>query len=180
LSVPGADPVQKISIIPRGIAALGYTLQIPTADRFVMTQAELEGKIAVLLGGRAAEAIVFGDKSTGAEDDLLKATQIARTMVRAYGMSARLGTVSFEAGRHATLLGPASEIGARDFSDETARAIDDEIRRVLEEQSGRATAALQAKRDVLVAAAEKLLVRETLSGDELRGLVAGAANERAA
>jgi len=125
------DQTKRLAIAAAVIGAL-FAGQLLMARLATKQMSYSEFRIAVLLGGRAAEAIVFGDKSTGAEDDLLKATQIARTMVRAYGMSARLGTVSFEAGRHATLLGPASEIGARDFSDETARAIDDEIRRVLE------------------------------------------------
>jgi cell division protease FtsH len=172
LSIPGADPVQKISIIPRGIAALGYTLQVPTQDRFVMTQGELEGKIRVLLGGRIAEQLVFGDRSTGAEDDLVKATEIARAMVRNYGMSDRLGNVSFEGGKGRTVLGAPSELSVRDFGDETASAIDAEIREVLERQEKSATLLLGSKRQILAAAAEQLLVQETLSGDELRAIAA--------
>jgi cell division protease FtsH len=171
LGIPGADVVQKISIIPRGISALGYTLQVPTEDRFVMTQAELEGKITVLLGGRAAEQLVFGDLSTGAADDLLKATEIARAMVRAYGMSKGLGAVSFEGAKRAAFLASASELGTRDYSDETARTIDEEVRRVLDAQSERAAKILGERRDVLVRAAEQLLLHETMSGDELRGFL---------
>jgi cell division protease FtsH len=180
LSVPGADPVQKISIIPRGIAALGYTLQVPTRDRFLMTQGELEGKIRVLLGGRIAEQLVFGDRSTGAQDDLAKATELARAMVRSYGMSDRLGTVSFDGARRGTLLGPPAEIGARDYSDETASAIDEEVRAVLEHQQQAAAAVLADKRPALAAAAEHLLVHETLSGDDLRAIVAGKRDAAAA
>jgi len=172
LSVPGADPVQKISIIPRGIAALGYTLQVPTQDRFVMTQGELEGKIRVLLGGRIAEQLVFGDRSTGAEDDLVKATEIARAMIRNYGMSDRLGMVSFEGAKQRTVLGVPSELGARNYGDETASAIDAEVRGVLDRQEEMATVILGTRRQVLVAAAEQLLVRETLSGEELRAITA--------
>ncbi len=172
LSVPGADPVQKISIIPRGIAALGYTLQVPTQDRFVMTQGELEGKIRVLLGGRVAEQLVFGDRSTGAEDDLLKATAVARAMIRSYGMSDRLGTVSFEGAKARTILGAPSELGARDYGDETASAIDAEVREVLARQEELATVVLGTKRQLLVAAAERLLVHETLSGEELKAIAA--------
>jgi cell division protease FtsH len=173
LSTPGADPVQKISIIPRGVAALGYTLQVPTQDRFLMTQAEMEGKIRVLLGGRIAELMAFGDRSTGAEDDLAKATNLARAMVRSYGMSERLGMVSFEGARRGGLLGAPSELGAREYSDQTASAIDAEVRAVLEQQERIATDLLAGKRPALTAAAEHLLLHETLSGDELRDVVAG-------
>src|SRR5690606_25548159 len=96
MSLPGADPVQKISIIPRGIAALGYTLQLPTEDRYLMTRTELENRIAVLLGGRLAEELVFGEVSTGATDDLQKATTIAKRMVKDYGMSDKLGAVALD------------------------------------------------------------------------------------
>jgi cell division protease FtsH len=173
ISVPRVDPVQKISIIPRGIAALGYTLQVPTVDRFVMTQAELEGKLAVLLGGRTAEQLVFGDLSTSAQDDLLKATEIARAMVRSYGMSSKLGAISFEGSKRSTLLGPMSELGTRDYGDQVARVIDDEIQRVLEEQGQRSKALLERKRQILAEAAERLLVQETLSAEELRSLASG-------
>ena len=173
LSVDGADPVQKISIIPRGIAALGYTLQVPTQDRFVMTQRELEGKIRVLLSGRVAEQLVFGDRSTGAEDDLVKATEVARAMIRSYGMSDRLGTVSFEGANRRTVLGTPSEIGTRDYGDETASAIDEEVRTLLAHQEQKAAEILGTKRGILSAAAEQLLVHETLSGDELRTIAAG-------
>jgi cell division protease FtsH len=173
LSVAGSDPVQKISIIPRGVAALGYTLQVPSEDRFLRTQAELEGKIAGLLGGRAAEKVAFGDLSTGAEDDLRKATSIARAMVRSYGMSARLGAVSFADGKRAEFLGGQSETGARDFGEGTAHAIDAEVRRILDEAGQRATAVLTGEPGALHRAAEELLARETLSGDELRDILAG-------
>lgn len=163
---------KKISIIPRGIAALGYTLQVPTQDRFVTTQGELEGKIRVLLGGRIAEQLVFGDRSTGAEDDLVKATEIARAMIRNYGMSDRLGMVSFEGAKQRTVLGVPSELGERDYGDETASAIDAEVREVLDRQEEMATVILGTRRQVLAAAAEQLLVHETLSGEELRAITA--------
>jgi cell division protease FtsH len=170
LTLPGADPVQKISIIPRGIAALGYTLQLPTEDRFLMTQAELETKIAVLMGGRAAEQLVFGDLSTGAQDDLQKATGIARSMVKSYGMSPRLRQLSFEP-PHASLLG--EDGGRADYSDETARTIDAEVQRFLGEQEERVTSLLRMQLDALRMAARKLLAQETLSGAELAAIVAG-------
>jgi cell division protease FtsH len=172
LSVAGSDQVQKVSIIPRGVAALGYTLQLPSEDRFLRTQAELEGKIAALLGGRAAETITFGDLSTGGEDDLRKATDIARAMVRSYGMSPRLGAVSFSEGKRAPFLGQA-EIGNRDHGEGTAHAIDAEVKRILDEAGQRAAAVLAGKREALRRAAEELLARETLSGDELREILDG-------
>lgn len=137
-----------------------------------MTQRELEGRIRVLLGGRVAEQLVFGDRLTGAEDDLIKATEIARAMIRSYGMSDRLGTASFEGAKQRTALGVPSELGARDYGDETASAIDAEVREVLDRQEEMATVILGMKREALVAAAEKLLVHETLSGEELRTIAA--------
>ncbi|MCK7515187.1 MAG: hypothetical protein MZV70_71775 [Desulfobacterales bacterium] len=105
MSLPGTDPVQKITVIPRGIAALGYTMQVPTEDRFLMSKTELENKIATLLGGRAAEEIVFGDISTGAHNDLSRATDIARSMVKEYGMS-KVGQVYYASNRRAQFLSP--------------------------------------------------------------------------
>jgi cell division protease FtsH len=175
LALPGLDPVRKISIIPRGIAALGYTLQVPTEERFLMTQGELEAKLAMLLGGRVAEELVHGDTSTGAEDDLLRATHIARTMVRAYGMSPRLGHVSFARERGPLLLGVDQEPRRGDYSEETARQIDAEVRRILDEQHDRVLALLRGRLPGLRAAAAALLARETLTGDELRAIVEGVA-----
>lgn len=127
LSLPGADPVHKISIIPRGIGALGYTLQRPTEDRYLMTKEELEHKMAVLLGGRAAEELVFGEISTGASDDLVTVTEIARSMVTRYGMDETLGRAAYETER-GTFLGQPIEGGGRRFSQETAREIDVAVR----------------------------------------------------
>ncbi|MCS6924622.1 MAG: ATP-dependent zinc metalloprotease FtsH [Candidatus Binatia bacterium] len=173
LSIPGSDTVQKISIIPRGIAALGYTLQLPTEDRFLMTKAELENKIAVLLGGRVAEELVYGEISTGARDDLLKATDIAKSMVKAYGMSTKLGQVSFDGERQALFLHPHQSPGGGDYSEETAREIDCEVRRIIDEQYQRVTTLLQSRLSVLRQAAAVLLQRETISGEELRAIAAG-------
>jgi cell division protease FtsH len=170
LALPGQDQVQKISIIPRGIAALGYTLQLPTEDRFLMTEGELEAKIAVLLGGRAAEEIVYGDVSTGAQDDLLKATDIARSMVRVYGMSEKLGAISFERdGR--PLMPRAGELPQRpDVSEEVLRHIDAEVRRLVESQHVRAREILATREPLLREAAKVLLAQETLSGEDLRSI----------
>lgn len=172
MSIPGFDVVQKISIIPRGIAALGYTIQLPTEDRFLMTQSELENKIAVLLGGRVAEEIVYHEASTGARDDLLKATDIARSMVKAYGMSEKLGQLSLERdSRPLYTERTGSQPG--DYSPETAQDIDSEVRRLLDEQYTRTTAILGARKQLLLQAAKLLLEKETLTGAELRAMIAG-------
>ncbi len=172
LSLPGSDPVHKISIIPRGISALGYTLQRPTEDRFLMTRAELENKMAVLLGGRAAELLVFGELSTGAADDLVKVTEIARSMVMRYGMDEALGSVAYE-GQRAVFLPEAQPLMPRDYSEETAGRIDQAVRQRVEQALARASALLQARRTVLEAGAQKLLQQETLIEADLRALLQG-------
>jgi cell division protease FtsH len=172
LSIPGLDDVHKISIIPRGIAALGYTIQVPTEDRFLMTEGELKNKIAVLLGGRAAEELVYEEVSTGAHDDLSKATDIARSMVKTYGMSAKLGQVSFDKDRRAVILPGPSEAHPRgDYSEETAREIDNEVRRLIDEQRERVGEILAERHQVLLEAGRMLLAKETISGDELRAVM---------
>jgi cell division protease FtsH len=176
ISIPGFDAVQKISIIPRGIAALGYTLQLPTEDRFLMTQSELENKIAVLLGGRVAEELVYQEVSTGSRDDLLKATDIARSMVKAYGMSEQLGQLSWERDHRPVHMGGGGFEAGDDYSPETAREIDSEVRRMLEEQHTRVTAILGAKTEILGQAAKALLEKETLTGVELQAIAAGQLN----
>jgi cell division protease FtsH len=128
--VPGADPVTKISIIPRGVAALGYTQQLPTEDRYLMTRSELLARIYVLLGGRVAEEMIFGDVSTGAQNDLQKATEIARTMVTQFGMSERLGLVALEGQRQPIFL-PVGGPSSKEYSEETARIVYKEIKRLL-------------------------------------------------
>ena len=170
LSLPGSDEVQKISIIPRGVAALGYTLQLPTEDRFVITKSELENKIAVYLGGRVAEEIIYQEISTGARDDLLKATDIAKNMIKAYGMSEQLGQISFDQDQQPMFLPNGQSPGPGDYSEETARAIDTEIRRIIDAQYARVTALLRAKTQILKDAARALLDKETLTGEELRAI----------
>ncbi len=168
-ALPGADPVHKISIIPRGIGALGYTIQRPTEDRFLMTREELENKMAVLLGGRAAEDLVFGHLSTGAADDLSKVTDIARSMVTRFGMGEKLGPVTYER-EPAGFLGEA--YGARRlYGEETAREIDLAVRDLVEAQFQRARAVLAANRPLLDDSARTLLEKETLSGEELETLL---------
>jgi cell division protease FtsH len=170
MALPGQDQVQKISVIPRGIAALGYTLQLPTEDRFLMTEGELKSKIAVLLGGRAAEEIVYGEVSTGAQDDLVKATDIARSMVKAYGMSETLGPLSFERNGRPVFLRGGMDHERPEASEEVLRQIDAEIRLIVEAQHARARQLLEERQAVLREAAKILLVQETLSGEDLRAI----------
>jgi cell division protease FtsH len=172
LSIPGTDSVQKVSIIPRGIAALGYTLQLPTEERFLMTKSELENKIAVLLGGRIAEEVVYHEVSTGAQDDLLKATQIAKSMVKTYGMSEKLGQVTFDMERQPLFLQTGQPSLPGDYSDETSREIDDEIRRIIDEQYARVRKILVEQQGLLRHAASVLLEKETITGEELRAIIA--------
>jgi cell division protease FtsH len=170
MALPGQDPVQKISIIPRGVGALGYTIQRPIEDRFLMTRDELENRMAVLLGGRAAEEIFFHHLSTGAADDLQKATDIARSMVLRYGMDAELGHVAYERERP-SLLGPPSPQGrAREFSDETERLIDHAVRDLMAKAFARAHEILEAHHDLHERTAETLLLKETLEADDLEAL----------
>ena len=171
-SVSGADPVHKVTIIPRGVAALGMTYQLPTEDRFLLTQGEMEDRIAVLLGGRVAEELVYGQVSTGAHNDLERGTELARLMVTKYGMSERLGLATY--GERASLFLKGSGIGGeRDYSDATARAIDEEVRAILDRTQDRVRGLLTAKKGVLVHAAAELKRVETLEGDRLKRLLAG-------
>jgi cell division protease FtsH len=171
LSFPGADPIQKISIIPRGIAALGYTLQLPTEDRFLMTKTELENKIAVLLGGRIAEELTFGEASTGAQNDLVKATDIAKSMIKSYGMSDKLGTVTLDRERQPLLMQVQAPQEKGDYSEETAREIDCEVRRIIDEQYERVKRLLAERKAALLEGAKKLLDQEVISGSELKAIM---------
>lgn len=166
-AIPGTDPVQKISIIPRGIAALGYTLQHPMEDRFLMGEVELRARMAVLMGGRAAETLIGPDVSTGASDDLAKATDIARGMVLRFGMDAGLGPVAWDTEQGQFLGQPGSYWRPRAYSEATAREIDEAVRRLLGEALERALAILRANRALLDAGAESLLAHEVLSGAEI-------------
>src|SRR5205809_1743642 len=170
-TVAHADPVHKVTIIPRGIAALGMTYQLPTADRFLMTRREVEDRIAVLLGGRVAEELVYGEVSTGAHNDLKRATEIARLMVTKYGMSERVGLATF--GERTPLFLKGTGMGERDYSEETARTIDEEVRAILDRTHDRVRGILTAKKAVLVAAAQDLKRLETLEGEPLRRALAG-------
>ena len=170
LSLPGTDPVHKISIIPRGIAALGYTMQVPTEDRFLMTKTELLNKISSLLGGRAAEEIVFGDISTGAHNDLAKATDIARSMVKEYGMSSKVGQVYFAREKRAPFLQTGFE-GAVEYSEATAEMIDNEVREIISEQYSKALQILRENKEVHKKGARLLLEKEKIQGEELKALM---------
>jgi cell division protease FtsH len=168
LAIPGSDPIQKVSIIPRGIGALGYTMQRPIEDRFLMSKQELENKMSVLMGGRAAESIIFRDFSTGAADDLSKATDIAHSMVTRYGMNESLGPVAYEPEQNSYMHGPGMPVyGGRRISEETARAIDKAVFQLVESAFERAVAIIERNKDCLEVGAQKLLLQETLSQDEL-------------
>jgi len=169
LLLPHADPVHRVSIIPRGTAALGMTLQLPLQDRYLFTREELEDKLTVLLGGRAAEEICFGQVSTGAQNDLYQATQMAQRMVRDFGMSDRLGPLTFSNGQDPFLGNPPAVIPwERQYSEETARAIDEEVRRLVTQNYERAKKLLQENRELLESLARELKEKETLEGSELR------------
>ena len=170
LSLPGTDPVQKISIIPRGIAALGYTMQVPTGDRFLMKKTELLNKISSLLGGRAAEEIIFGDISTGAHNDLSRATDITKSMIKEYGMSERLGQVYFAHEKRQQSL----DMGfpeSSDYSNATAEAIDEEIKTIIDSEYAKALEILRSKKDILQKGAEILLEKEKIEGVEIKALM---------
>jgi cell division protease FtsH len=178
MSLPGTDPVQKITVIPRGIAALGYTLQVPTEDRFLMSKTELENKIATLLGGRAAEEIVSGDISTGAHNDLSRATDIARSMVTEYGMS-KVGQVYYAPNRRSPFLSPIPE-GPGEYSEATAELIDQEIKGIISTQYERALEILRGRRGLLEESMAALLEKETIEGEELQRLMAQVTGAQAA
>ena len=171
LSLPGTDPVHKVSIIPRGISALGYTMQVPTEDRFLMRKTELLNKIASLLGGRAAEEIIFGDISTGAHSDLSRATDIAKSMIREYGMSAKLGQVYLSPEKRPQFMDLGMREGG-DYSEATAEMIDQEIREIISSEYTRALDILKSKKDILEKGAQLLLEKEKIDGEEIKALMA--------
>jgi cell division protease FtsH len=173
-SVEHADPVHKISIIPRGIAALGYTQQQPTEDRYLMTRSELLDRLAVLLGGRVAEELVFKEISTGAQNDLQRASDIARSMVTEYGMSERLGLVSYERARQPMFL-PEHFSSGKNYSEAKAAQIDEEVSRFVEEAHERVRNILSARRNVLNELAQLLSEKESVQGEELRKMLSAAA-----
>jgi cell division protease FtsH len=163
------EAVHKVSIIPRGIGALGYTMRRPTEDRYLMSKRELESKLAIALGGRAAETLFFDDISTGAADDLDKATEIARAMITQYGMSSELGLAAYE--REPTpLLGSQSRIRSYEYSEKTAEAIDHEIQRLLNRSVTVATHVIRSNKDFVEECASILMAKETIEEHELKQL----------
>jgi cell division protease FtsH len=170
MGLPGSDVVHKVSIIPRGIGALGYTIQRPTEDRFLLSREEMLDKLAVLLAGRAAEMLVLQTPSTGAADDLAKATDIARALVLRYGMSEKLGLVAYEEERQALLPVVLPVATERRHSEETAREIDHEVRATLQAAFDVGTRLLTRGRAILDRGAEALIARETLDEAELAPL----------
>jgi cell division protease FtsH len=170
MNMPTADPVNKVSIIPRGIAALGYTQQLPTEDRYLMTREELLDRLCVLLGGRVAEEIIFEDVSTGAQNDLQRATDIARSMVTEYGMSEKLGLVTYTKEKRPLFL-DTGFAPAKEYSEETAQDIDAEVSRLMEECHQRVRTILTEKKEHLEIISQTLLEKETILGDELRELL---------
>jgi cell division protease FtsH len=175
LSMKSSDPVHRVTIIPRSIGALGATLQLPTDDKRLLTVTELRDRLCVMLGGRMAEMLLLGEPSTGAQNDLERASETVRAMACRFGMSDRLGPLTF--GRATTLrfLGDSTE--ERNYSEETARAIDAEVRRIIEEENARARTVLSKRRRVLRAIADALLVKETLEREELDEIVTRAEEE---
>jgi cell division protease FtsH len=167
--LPNADPVRRVSIVPRGIAALGYTIQLPTEDRYLLTKSELLDRMSVMLGGRAAEEIIFRESSTGAKNDLEKATEVAMSMVRAYGMSKTLGPLSYDRGRPNFIETPWSQ--PRDYSEETARKIDEEVKTILEEAYEKGKSILTERIEKLRSIAAILLEKEIIEGEELKRLL---------
>ena len=172
-SVENADPVHKISIIPRGISALGYTQQLPTEDRYLLTRSELIDRLAVLLGGRVAEELVFNEISTGAQNDLQRASDIARAMVTEYGMSDSLGLVSYERPRQAMFL-PESFSSAKNYSEAKAAQIDEEVTRFIDDAHQRVRKILSERRTVLDDLAHLLSRQESVQGEELRAMLSAA------
>ena len=170
--LPGTDPVSKISIVSRGIAALGYTQQLPTEDRYLMTRSELFNRLCVLLGGRTAEEIIFGDVSTGAQNDLQRATDLVRHMVGQYGMSDKVGLMTFDGGGRSALLPGLPP--PREHSEETARLLDTEASRILGEAHAKVGALLTEKRALIEQLAGRLLEKEVIEGEELHSLMSGA------
>jgi cell division protease FtsH len=168
--LPNADPVRRISIIPRGISALGYTLQLPTEDRYLMTKTELLDRMAVLLGGRVAEEIVFGEISTGAHNDLQRTTDIATSMVKEFGMSEKLGYVTFEKEKNPLFL-PSSIFSSKEYSEDTAKQIDEEVKKIVDETYRKAKEILIAKKDKLEELAHLLLEKEVVEESDLKKIL---------
>jgi len=174
----GADPVEKISIVPRGIGALGYTMQMPTEERFLMTEEELYGKIDVLLGGRASEQLVFGEISTGAANDLNKAADIARRMITDFGMSEKFRNVSLPSRKQSPFLGEDNYTISREYSENTQQYVDEQTARIIDERYQKVTELLRENRKSIEKIAEQLLKVEVLDGQEFARLLRGSKDSR--
>lgn len=172
-ALPNTDVVEKISIVPRGIAALGYTLQLPTEDRYLMTKQELEDRLAVLLGGRVAEEIFFGDISTGAQNDLQRATDIARAMVKEYGMSEKLGLLTYERPQNPFLKGQNWRPTEKEYSDEIAALIDSEAKRIMDEAHSKTYKIITENKDSIEKLAHVLLEKEVVEKAEFQKIISG-------
>ncbi|OQB01970.1 MAG: ATP-dependent zinc metalloprotease FtsH [Chloroflexi bacterium ADurb.Bin222] len=168
--LPSTDPVHKVSIIPTAKGALGYTMQMPEEDTYLLSKRELQEQLAVMLGGRAAEWLVFGERSTGAANDLERASDIARRMVTEFGMSETLGPVRYTTDAGMGYLGYAATM-RQDVSPETARLIDTETRRIVEEAEALAEQTLREREEVLHRIAEVLITKESITGDQIRQIV---------
>ncbi|MCK9376791.1 MAG: ATP-dependent zinc metalloprotease FtsH [Syntrophobacterales bacterium] len=177
-ALPTTDPVHRVSIIPRGIGALGYTMQLPTEDRYLMTKTELEDRMAVMMGGRVAEELIFNEISTGAQNDLFRATDVARSMIREYGMSEKLGPITFERERRPLFLETMMPPSSKDYSEATAQEIDQEVAALVDKAHRRARDILEKLRPSLEKAAGILLDKEVLEGEELREILNHAKDQK--
>jgi cell division protease FtsH len=169
--LPGLDPVHKISIVARGFGALGYTMQLPLEDRYLMTRSDLLGQLAVLLGGRTAEEFAFGVVSTGAQNDLQRASDIARAMVTEFGMSDSLGAVNYDGHRGTKFIDTPFLNDRGPHSEDTAQKIDAEVKRIITEAHDEARRVLRERKDTLAELSHRLLDKEVIEGDELRALL---------
>jgi cell division protease FtsH len=169
-SLPNTDPVHKVSIIPRGLAALGYTMYRPEQDRFLITQGELESRVQTLLAGTVAEEMIFDDVSSGAQNDLERATEIARSMVMDYGMS-KLGRVNFRESNRSPFLITGEVSRMQTHSEQTAREIDQEVKRIIDEGLQRTRHILESRRAALIAISEQLIKQEVIDSAELKSLI---------
>src|SRR5262245_6534181 len=167
------DPVHKISIVARGFGALGYTMQLPTEDRYLMQKQDLLNQLAMLLGGRSAEEIALGEISTGAQNDLQRATDIARAMATEWGMSERLGASNLDAGKRSRFLDVPQGNERGPYSEDTAKLIDEEVKLIVTEAHNEARRILMDKRHLLEVVMRRLLEREVMEGDELRAILDG-------
>ena len=170
--LPGLDPVHKISIVQRGFGALGYTMQLPTEDRYTMTRTELVNRMAVLFGGRAAEEVAIGEITTGAHNDLQRATDMARAMVTEYGMSDAIGAINYDGNKRAKFLDIPMPQERGLYSEQTSQLIDSEIKRILAEGHATARRILLENRPLLETVTRRLLEVEVMEGEELRRLIA--------